>query len=140
MPLALAPTTGVPSAGLIERFIGPMRQVARTWAAVAATGIPVTITSWHRGVERNAAAGGQTYSQHLLGCAMDGVSPAVSQARLLQLAQSAATRFGTTAIVSERGAVHVQGLPNGMARAILTREPTLLAQAGTFIGPPRPVA
>lgn len=140
MPLQLAATTGVPPAGIIERFIGPMRAVARTWAAVAALGLPITVTSWYRGQERNAAAGGQEFSQHLLGCAMDAVCPAVSQARLLQLAQSAAIRYGTTAIISERGAVHIQGLPNGMARSILTREPTLIAQASTFIGPPRPVA
>jgi hypothetical protein len=116
-----------------------MRAVARTWAAVARSGIPVQVTSWWRDPTRNASAGGQTYSQHLLGCAMDAVSP-VGNARLLAAATKAAALYGTQAIMSERGAVHVQGLPYGMVRSILTREPNLVQTAALEYGPAQYVA
>jgi hypothetical protein len=127
MSLRVAAGVGAPGAQLVQRFRRQMLAVARTWAAVARTGADVQITSWHRGTGRNKEAGGQEFSQHLLGVAMDAVSTNRTQAQLFALAQRAATAYGTTAILSNRGAVHVQALPNGAVRALVTREPTLVS-------------
>lgn len=140
--LTIQPGVGIPPAGLIERFYSPMGKVARTWAAVARV-VPIQITSWWRDPTRNVSVGGQTYSQHLLGCAMDGLSPQLSREQLLPLVQRAAAYYGvsvpTLASEGSGRSVHVQGLPYGMTQQILTREPQLIATTLGFIGPPRPV-
>ena len=143
MALRVLTSTGIPPAGLIERFHGPMRAVALTWLAVSRS-VPVEITSWWRDPTRNVSAGGAQYSQHLVGTAMDGRSPGRTRAQLLPLVQKAGARYGVTvpskASEGSGSSVHVQGLPVGAVRAILTREPQLVASTFSFVGPPRPLA
>lgn len=143
MTLRLLSTTGIPPPGLIERFHGPMRAVALTWLAVSRA-VPVEITSWWRDPTRNAATGGAQWSQHLVGTAMDGRSPGMSRDKLLVLVKRAGARYGVSvpsaASESSGSSVHVQGLPVGAVRTILTREPQLIAQTFSFVGPPRPLA
>jgi hypothetical protein len=135
MSLRAAASVRPPPANIIDRFRGTMIAVARTWAAVGRVA-DVQITSWWRSPEKNAnTPHATTYSQHLLGCAMDATSSTHTQGQLLELAKRAAAQFGTQAIVSERGAVHVQGLPYGYVKAVLTREPTLVSGSVGFIGP-----
>lgn len=103
-----------------------MLAVVGTWLDVSRQVPDLTITSWWRSEAKNAATPGSAqFSQHLVGCAMDGTS-SVGQQRLFALASAAAARHGTRALISERGAVHVQGLPYGAVRAIVEREPELL--------------
>jgi len=134
---------GIPPAGLIERFHGPMRSVALTWRDVSKV-VPVEITSWWRDPTRNASTpGAETYSQHLVGTAMDGRSPGRTRAQLLPIVQKAALRYGATvpskASESSGSSVHVQALPVGTVKALLTRTPALVQSALAFIGPARPI-
>jgi hypothetical protein len=127
----------VPPAGLIERFYGPMRNVARVWLLVSRA-VPVEITSWWR-PESTA-----NFSQHVLAAAMDGLSPRLSRAQLLPIVQRAAAQIGGVSVPSAASetsgrSVHVQGLPYGVVRTILAREPRILETASGFIGPARPV-
>lgn len=142
MALRIKAGLGIPPAGLVERFFPAMRAVARTWKDVSQV-VPVEITSWWRDPTRNASAGGASYSQHLVGAAMDGRSPGLTRAQLLPIVQRAAARYGATvpAEASEGSgtSVHVQGLAFGVVRAVLTREPRLIPTARSFVGPARPL-
>ncbi|HEX4859727.1 MAG TPA: D-Ala-D-Ala carboxypeptidase family metallohydrolase [Rhizomicrobium sp.] len=133
-----------PPAGLVERFHDPMVRVALVWVTLARMGLPIQITSWWRSDAANAAAGGRDYSQHLLGTAMDGLTPNLSRAQLLPHVQRVAAALGVTApAAASEGSgrsVHVQGLPYGATQRILTQEPGMLVRASEFVGPPRYVA
>lgn len=132
-----------PPAGMIERFAPQIRAVALTWLAMGKLGFAVQITSWWRDEARNAAAGGKRYSQHLVGTAMDGLVPGYSRAQLLPFVARVARYYGAVAPpeASEGSgrSVHVQGLPVGTVKTLLTREPMLVRAAQDFVGPPRPV-
>jgi len=143
MSLTIRSGVGIPPAGLIERFFGPMRSVLLVWRDVSRS-VPVEITSWWRDPTRNVATGGAEYSQHLVGTAVDARSPGLTRNQLLVLAQRAASRYSGVTVPTAGSdtsgtSVHVQGLPTGFVRTIVTREPTLIASAQAFIGPARPI-
>jgi hypothetical protein len=143
MPLKLQPGVQSPPAALIDRFYPQILGVARTWLWLARY-VPVEITSWWRDETRNAAAGGATYSQHLVGTAMDGLVPGMTRAQLLPYVQRIAKAYGADAPskASEGSgrSVHVQGLPYGTVEKLLRRDPEVLTFAQGFVGPPRPLA
>lgn len=144
MSLALNPDVRPPPAALIDRFRDPMVRVARVWTTLARY-YPVVITSWYRPEAVNASTGGKTYSQHLVGCAMDGKSPGMSRAQLLPLVQRVAAQLGGVTVPSAASetsgsSVHVQGLPVGYVQRLVTANPGLIAQAESFVGPPQRIA
>jgi Peptidase M15 len=140
MSLIAAPSVHPPGAGLISRFGPAMRAVALTWRDCSKAGAQLTLTSWWRSKDKNEATPHSAeFSQHLLGCAMDCTAANLSQQELYTLARRYSAARGTTVLISERGAVHCQGLPTGAVRALVTREPTLLAGVQSFVGPPMPV-
>jgi len=132
-----------PPAYYIGQFRAEMQRVLSTWAAVAralgAAGHDLEITSWWRDFR---PVGGATYSQHLVGTAIDALSPRLTRAQLLPLVQRAARLYGTSAPTkaSERSgrSVHVQVLPVGTV-ATLVRQ-GILARAESFVGPPQPLS
>lgn len=85
----------------------------RQAALLAGRNADVTCTSWYRNPIENAAVGGDRFSQHQLAWAIDVVGPGATQ-----FAKSART-FGLTAVV-ESDHVHVQLLPAGLLRRLLT--------------------
>lgn len=141
--VSFAPGVRVPPDPLVVRFLDPMRRVVLVWLTLSRI-MPITITSWYRAPASNVAAGGQSTSQHLLGTAIDGLSPGRSRDELLPFVQRAAHHFGVSAPAAASAgsgrSVHVQGLPFGMAAQILDADPGLLVRAGGFVGPPRRVA
>lgn len=132
-----------PPAGLIERFRVPIVRVVQVWVTLANAGLPVEITSWYRPSAVNAATQGKTYSQHLVGTAMDAVVEGYSREQLLPIVQRVASRLGVTvptaASETSGRSVHVQGLPSGYLQDLAQREPSLIASAESFVGPPRPI-
>lgn len=137
---SIQPQVRQPTDPLIREFIGPMRKLVSAWATVARQVPDLEITSWYRPPSYNATVGGQDYSQHTVGCAMDAVSPALGKARLLTLATAAARKYGCTALGSEGRAVHIQALPNGYVRTWAQRNAQTYQSASAFVGPPRPIA
>ena len=140
MAVKIQPQVRRPPDPLIREFIGPMRKLLTAWGAIAARAGDLEITSWYRPPTYNESVGGQPYSQHTVGCAMDAVSPRLGKAGLLQLAQSLASRYGVTVIGSEGRAVHLQALPAGFVKTWAQRNPTTYGTASAFVGPPRPIA
>lgn len=143
MSLVIRPNVQQPPAGLLDRFYPQIVSVARVWLYLARF-MPIEVTSWYRPEAVNAATSGKTYSQHLVGAAMDALNPQLSREQLLPYVQQVARAFGVTApsAASETSgrSVHVQGLPTGYLQTLVQREPTLLARADSFVGPPRPIA
>jgi len=136
----IQPQVRRPPDPIIREFLPRMRSLLSAWSAIARQVPDLQITSWYRSPTRNAATpGAAEFSQHTVGCAMDGISPALGQAKLYALAQSIAPRFGCTALASEGRAVHLQALPNGTVRQWASRNPGLYQSASAFVGPPRPV-
>lgn len=137
MPISALEHVRFPPALLIDRFLDPMLRVIRTWQTVGQF-VPVVITSWwDDGSVRSKA------SQHHVGTAIDGLSPALTRAQLLPLVAAVGRYYGVsvpTAASSTSGrSVHVQGLPFGVVANILRNEPNLLVRAASeFHGPPRP--
>jgi hypothetical protein len=133
--LTFQPQVQVPPDPLVLRFLDPMRRVLWTWALLSRY-LPIEVTSWWR--PQSA-----TVSQHQLGTAIDALSPAYSRAQLLPLVQWAGNHFGVSvpSAPSETSgrSVHVQGLPFGLTEQILQANPSLIASATSFIGPPRPL-
>jgi hypothetical protein len=88
-----------------------------TWSFVtrlehAARGADITATSWYRNPRVNAEVGGDPFSQHLVGWAVDAVGPDSSGfAKRCRVA-------GLTAVI-EASHVHVQLFPKGILRALL---------------------
>jgi hypothetical protein len=142
MPIRFQPQVQVPPDPLVVQFLDPMRAVVLTWLTVAQV-LPVEITSWWRDEARNAAAGGNAGSQHLIGTAIDALSPGMTRTQLLAFVEPAARYFGVTAPLegsSTSGrSVHVQGLPAGLTAKILKADPDLIRRAMGFVGPPRPI-
>lgn len=143
MALTVQAQVQPPPAYLIDRFREPIRRVALTWITLARY-LPIELTSWYRPAPYNVAASGVSYSQHLVGAAIDGLSPGLTRAQLLPYVQRVASYYGVSAPASASEtsgrSVHVQGLPYGLVQRLLTRdEPGLLETASTFVGPPRPV-
>jgi hypothetical protein len=126
---------------LLDRFYQPTLAVARVWLYLARF-LPIEVTSWWRDPSRNASAGGQDYSQHLVGTAIDAKSPGLSRAQLLPYVAAVGRVYGVSvpAAASEGSgaSVHVQGLPYGLVRELLTRDPQLIERATAAHGPPRP--
>jgi hypothetical protein len=121
-----------------------MRKALGVWVALARV-LPIEVTSWWRPPSANVAAGGKDYSQHLVGTAIDALSPSYTRAQLLPLVQRVAALYGVSApsAASEGSgrSVHVQALPYGTVQRLLTRDdPAILTAAATFVGPPRPLA
>ena len=148
MALRFQPQVKLPPAYLIDRFLAPMRATLGVWVTLGRV-IDVEVTSWWREPIANAGAGGADYSQHIVGCAIDAVSPGRTRAQLLPLVQKVAARYfasPSTAVPSSASetsgrSVHVQGLPVGMVQTLLQRrEPAILSVASQFVGPPRPLA
>jgi uncharacterized protein YcbK (DUF882 family) len=78
----------------------------------AGRGLNIEATSWWRSPERNAQVGGDPYSQHLVGWALDAVGPDV---------QTFAKRLRVRGfvVVVETDHVHVQVFPRGTLRRLL---------------------
>lgn len=147
MALRFQSQVKLPPAYLIDRFLAPMRAVLGVWVTLGRV-IDVEVTSWWREPAANAAAGGADYSQHIVGCAIDAVSPGRTRAQLLPLVQKVAARYfaSPAAAVPSKASetsgrsVHVQGLPVGFVQTLIQRrEPAILTVAQSFVGPPRPV-
>ena len=108
-----------------------MERLVRTWQMIGGQVADLEITSWYRSVEDNARVpGAQPFSQHTVGCAMDGKSVRLGKARLLALASSMAARNGCAALGSEGSAVHVQALPVGIVRVYAQRQPAAYYRPG----------
>jgi hypothetical protein len=141
MPIRFQPQVQLPPDPLVYQFLEPMRAVVLTWLTVAQV-LPIEITSWWRDEARNAAAGGNPGSQHLIGTAIDGLSPGMNRTQLLAFVEPAARYFGVTAPAEGSSTsgrrVHVQGLPAGMTAQLLKANPNLLRTAESFVGPPQP--
>lgn len=90
----------------------------------------VRITAWHRNPAENRAAGGERFSQHLLGTAIDftlGTPPGslLLQPQLFAAVVPLARERGLAAVKSGSGAVHLQALPFGTAERLLGFAPWL---------------
>ena len=84
--------------------------VARTMAAAGS--LDVSPTSWYRSVGDNARVGGDPFSQHLVGWAIDAVGPDQQQfAKRLRMT-------GLT-VVQEAHHIHFQAFPAGILRRLL---------------------
>lgn len=138
--MRIQPQVRRPPDPMIRAFLGPMRKLVTAWVTIARQAPDLEITSWYRPPSYNASVGGQSYSQHTVGCAMDAVSPKLGKDGLLRIAQAVAPRFGCTALGSEGRAVHLQALPNGYVRQWAQRNPSTYNTASAFVGPPRPIA
>jgi hypothetical protein len=129
---------------MIERFRREIEAVARTWAWLGRH-VDVQITSWWRSAEHNAAtAGAASYSQHLVGTAIDGMITGLTRAEALPYVQRVAAAFGAEAPTKgsegSGASVHVQALPYGMVERLVKSGAVSLAGGATFVGPPRPTA
>lgn len=141
--LSFQPQVQVPPDPIIERFAEPIAQAYLTFWVLSLF-VPIEITSWWRSPASNRAAGGSAGSQHLVGTALDGLSPGLSREQLLPLVALVAryTRVGVPKIASATSgrSVHVQALPAGTVAKILRGDPGLLDRALAFVGPPRGIA
>lgn len=84
--------------------------INRTMAAAGS--LDVTPTSWYRSISDNARVGGDPFSQHLVGWAIDAVGPDQQMfAKRLRLS-------GITT-VQEASHLHFQAFPAGVLRRLL---------------------
>lgn len=83
--------------------------VEAAWTEATAAGAELTPTSWWRSAQANARVGGNEYSQHLLGLAIDLV------AEDKPAATAAFERMGFI-VIDEGDHLHVQTLPAGWLR------------------------
>lgn len=129
MPLSVDPGVQAPPRDLLIRFYAQNLAVVRT-AALLSRFVPVRVTSWWRSGERNRAAGGNPASQHLVGAAIDLVSPGLSRDQFLPLVAAAAGQYGAVvpqvASATSGRSVHVQAWPAGQLARLLRREPGLV--------------
>lgn len=97
----------IPPPAELQRRWGPLYRQFFELVRAGSAGIPVsTVTSWWRSPARNVSVGGAVYSQHLLGFALDLVTP-----RPAALVRSL-NAVGLVAI-DEKDHVHVQAYPAG---------------------------
>jgi hypothetical protein len=83
--------------------------VGRTMAAAGQ--LDVTATSWYRSRQENARVGGDPFSQHLVGWAIDAVGPD-------QQAFAKGLRMRGITTVQESDHIHFQAFPAGILRLL----------------------
>lgn len=140
MPLSFQPQVQFPPSAFVDRFTGPMLATLGVWWVLGQL-LPIEVTSWWRSVGSNREAGGSQHSQHLVGTAMDAISPGLTRAQLLPLVTLVASYTGATVpkdpSATSGRSVHVQGLPAGAVATMLRRDPTMISDAMAFVGPPQ---
>lgn len=100
-----------PPPAMFRGFAGTTFAQRASWAS---RNLDVAPTSWYRTPAENAAVGGDPFSQHLVGWALDVTGPGSS------LYAKQARVAGLTAEV-EAGHVHVQLFPAGILRLLFSR-------------------
>jgi len=97
----------------LQRAWGELYRAFLQRVDAGSSGVPIAaVTSWWRSRSRNASVGGAVYSQHLLGFALDLVTP---KPAALVRALNAAGLFAT----DEGDHVHVQAFRAGALPASL---------------------